>query len=362
MGVAAALTCAALSVLFGCQSASKTVAVPPTTSVTPSGSTGGLGTPSDSTNPGGTTTAPDPVAGTSPTNGTPTDPTTPSQPNPTTPTTPTASASGPITLRLSIDKGSKMTYKTESESSQKMGSQNGKMPEPKPVKSTSETTVDVVDVSGGKSKVEISVSKMKLSGGMDNEAAKKAMEKMAQDSEGVKVSVLFDSLAQPSNLQYLKGSKAQAASAGIETDTGFFGISYPEKPVKPGDTWTHKFDFKEAIGAMGPTKGTTWKDTDVTTVFTLRSIDQAAGTAVIGIEAKGSPSMKLSTAGIPKDKASPDMPKEIAMNFSVAGSGSAIVDLKTGAPREINYQMNVEFKSPMGVMGQSTKASLKRIN
>lgn len=320
----------------------------------------------------------DPSAGTggsaavTPTTATPTDPgtapvtsTSTTAPNPTASTPPTAASGGPIRLRLAVSKGSEIKYQSESESTQKFGgAAAGKMPEPKPMKATSQTSVKVVDVTGGKSKVEISVSGMKLSGGPDGEEAKKMMTKMAQDSEGVKVSVLFDNLAQPSNLQYLKGTKAQASQAGIDTDSGFFGISYPEKAVKPGDTWSHTFDFKSAIGAMGPMKGTTWKDSDITTVFTLKSVDSGAGTAVIAISAKGSPAMTMSTAGMPQPKGATkaDMPKEIVMNFNVSGTGSCLVDLKTGTPKEISYEMSVEFKSPMGVVGQKTKASLRRIN
>lgn len=355
----------ALAILAGCQKTNQTVAIPPSNPAGQPGTTGSLGdgqTPRQS--PG--MTPPTPGGSIDPASGAPGQVTPGASTSTTLPTEPPSStpgATGPFTLQLVINKGEEMKYQSDSEAMQELpNAGDNKMPKMTPMKSSSQTIVKVVDVTGGKAKVELAVSNLKLTGGMDNPEAKKMMEKAARDSEGVKVSVSFDSQGQPSNMQYVKGSKAQAMSAGIDTDTGFFGISYPKKPVQIGDTWTHTFDFKSAAGPLGSMGNAKWKDSDITTVFTLKSVDTNAGTAVIGISAKGAPSMSMSAPSKPDPKSSAPAPQGMTINFDVVGGGFATVDLKSGTPREINYEMNVKFKSPMGTIGQKTKATLKRVS
>ena len=347
--------------MTGCNPKSTTAAEPPKDSKAGGGLVNQTD-PSGGGDAGGIAKTPgDPASG-QPGQSTPTD----SNPSPsaTDPVSSTPDAKGPFTLRLALTKGEEMKFLSESEASQDMPNQgDAKMPKLSPMKSSSQTLVKVLDVNSGKSKVELTVSNLKLSGGMDNPEAKKMMEKAAKDSEGVKVSVSFDNLGQPSGMQYVKGTKAQAMSAGIDTDTGFFGITYPDKPVTLGDTWSHKFDFKSAAGPMGGMGSAKWKDSDITTIFTLKSVDTNAGIAIIGISAKGSPSMSMAAPmGNPKGDQGSKEPRTISLNFDVNGSGTATVDLKTGAPKSINYEMNVKFQSPMGNIGQKTRASLKRTN
>lgn len=323
--------------------------------------TPGTETGTNSTAEGGATQAPDPTAETktpdSPAVAPPTD--TNTNTTDSAPTQP--SANGPVTLRFSLDKGQELKYKSTSLSESKFASSAAKMPEMKPVTTTSDTTVKVLDKSGDKAKVEMTVTSMSLTGGMANAEAQKAMQKMAKDTAGVKVSAFFDSFGKPSDLKYEKGDRMQAVAAGIDSDTGFFGISYPDKAVNPGDTWTHEFDFKNAIGAFGPMKDASWSNSMIVTTFTLKSIDQASGTAVIGISANGSPSMSMKTGAPPKGAEKAKIPSEMKMNFKVSGSGTATVDLKSGLPKEINYEMSTMFDSPMGGnMTQKVKATLKR--
>lgn len=352
---------AALALLAGCQPKSSVMAEPAKrtgsggVTVAPSTQTGAnpteTGGAAQSPTPDAETKAPGspPVAPPTDTNTTPTD-TAPVQP----------SSGGPVTLRFSLDKGQELKYKSTSLSESQFAT-GTKMPEMKPVTTTSDTTVKVLDKSGDKAKVEMTVTNMSLTGGMANAEAQKAMQKMAKESAGVKVSAFFDSMGKPSDLKYEKGDRMQAVAAGIDSDTGFFGISYPSKAVNAGDTWTHEFDFKNAIGAFGPMKDANWSNSMIVTTFTLKSVDAAAGTAVIGISANGSPSMSMKMGTPPKGAEKAKLPSEMKMNFKVSGTGTATVELKNGLPKEISYEMSTVFDSPMGgTMTQKVKATLKR--
>lgn len=277
----------------------------------------------------------------------------PSNPNP-------ASGGGAVTLRLTMNKGAEMKYQSTSETkSPMMGGMGGG--EAKPLVTSTDTVVKVIDVNNGKSKVEMTVAKINMKGGNTAEDNKQ-LQKAATDAQGVKVSAFFDSMGKPSDLKYLKGTRMQAMAAGIDSDTGFFGLTYPENAVKPGDKWTHKFDFKDAIGAYGPMSNANWKDSMITTVFTLQSVDVAKGIAVISISSSGNPSMSMKMPDFGKSDKGANMPKEMKMNFKINGSGTAFVNIKTGIPNEIKYEMNQSFSNPMGGkdMTQSTKASLKK--
>src|SRR5262249_3487731 len=151
-----------------------------------------------------------------------------------------------------------------------------------------------------KAKIEIAVQKNSLGGGPSDEKTKESMAKMAAQAQGVKVTAMFDEQGTPSDVKYsgaASGSqpmlKAQASNAGIDMDTGFFGISYPKNAVKPGDTWTHSFDFSDSIPKMPMMGKAKWSNQIVTTKFTLKSVDNATGTAYIAIKIDASPSMNV---------------------------------------------------------------------
>lgn len=358
----ASLIVASLAVLAGCQPKSSVYAEPSkrigqgtTKEETPGSDNTGTSTPGSDSTTAPSTGAP---SVTEPTSA----PTTATETAPADNNVPSTDSAGPVTLRIVLDKGQELKYKSTSQSESKFAGGTGKMPEMKPVTTTSETSVKVVDKTGDKAKVEMTVTNMSLTGGMAGDEAQKAMQKMAKETAGVKVSALFDAQGQPTNLKYEKGDRMQAVAAGIDSNTGFFGISYPEKAVNPGDTWTHDFDFKDAIGAFGPMKDATWANSMIVTKFTLKSVDRTAGVAIIAINASGTPSMTMKMNGFaPKGADKAKVPSDMKMSFKVNGSGTATVDLKTGLPKEVTYEMSTTFDSPMGGnMTQKVKANLKR--
>lgn len=281
------------------------------------------------------------------------------------PVTPAGTASGstPLTLRFAFAKGSEMKYLSTSESTTTMSGGNAKMPAMKPVSTSANTVVKVVDVTGGNAKVELSVANMDIKGGMTDPNAQKQMQKMTKDMVGMKVIATFDAMGNPSNQKYEKGDKMQAMAVGVDSSTGFLGLTYPEKALNLGDTWSHSVDYKSVFGAMGQMASAKWTSSNVTTKFTLKSIDTTKGTAVIGIAASGNPSFSMKLGEIAKGaEKDAKMPAEMKMSFKISGSGTATVDLKTGLPTEINYEISTEFSNPMagGSMVKKDKAMLKR--
>ncbi|MBS1721579.1 MAG: hypothetical protein JSS66_01085 [Armatimonadetes bacterium] len=356
----------ALSVLFcgiGCQPTSNIGAAPSSevtkgTGSTPVAPTPGSEPAASTATPGTSPTTPSPAAGSE------TKPLT--APAPTGETTKAGGGPGAgdaVSLRFAMAKGSEYKFLNSTSASQEAGGGSKPATPPKPLETVSNTVVKVTDVSGGKAKVEMTVSKMQISGGAADAKTKEALNKASKDSEGVKVAASFDQFGKPSDISYIKGTREQAMLAGIDSNTGFFGISYPENAVKVGDSWSHTYDFKDLIGAMGSMPGANWKDSSVKTEFTLKSVDTAAGIAVLTITSAGSPSVtiKMPSGGATKTS-KPEAPKEVSLNFSVAGSGTATIELKTGVPKLVEYAMTTEFKTPMGAGKQSVKASLKRSN
>ena len=366
LGPAAGLTIVALAVLSGCQPKGSAVTRSGSSSEqTPVSSEQGSGSSTDvqPTGTGPTPSSSETPTGASPTPGTAT--TTPGAGDTPVTNTPTANSStGPVTLRFAFAKGAQMKYKSVSESTTSMSGSDAKMPAMKPMTTSSDTMVKVVDNTGGKAKIELSVGSMDMKGGMTDPNAQKQMQKMAQDVTGLKVSASFDAMGNPSNQQFIKGDKMQAMAVGIDSSTGFLGITYPEKAVNPGDTWTHDVDYKSVIGAMGPMANATWTNSKVTTKFTLKSIDTTKGIAIVLISASGSPSVSMKLGDTPKggDKAG-KMPSEMKMTFKINGSGTATIDLKTGLPSEIVYENSTEFSNPMGggTMTKKDKATLKKV-
>ncbi|MBS1714969.1 MAG: hypothetical protein JST30_11605 [Armatimonadetes bacterium] len=265
-------------------------------------------------------------------------------------------ASGPVKLQYAFSKGESYKYKTTVETT--MDGFGGKVGTGKPITSTTESGVKVLDKSGEKAKIEITVAKNSVNAGSVDDKTKQAMDKMAGQNVGVKVTALFDPTGKPSEVKYSGGSKAQASQAGIDMDTGFFGISYPGKEVKPGDTWTHTFDFRDSMGQMPQMSGAKWSNQMVTTTFTLKSIDPS-GKATISISIDANPSMSMKV-DMPNKDGKGTTPNEVSMKFKVTASGIAVVDTKSGLPQDVNIDVSTKFEMPMGSGSQKNKVSIKK--
>ena len=223
----------------------------------------------------------------------------------------------------------------------------------------------MLDSVGGKSKIEMTVSGLNMGGGSDVPGAQKSIQKMAKDSEGSKITQMFDTTGKPTGPKDPKAKSMQASLAGLNVDTGFFGLTYPDKPVSPGETWTHTIDYRNVLNGFPQMGSVTWTNPNVVTTFTLRSVDKSAGTAVIGISSKGNPVINMKMPGrppAPNGKASGAAPQDFKMSMMVNGTGTATVDLATGIPKEIVFETATEFTNPMGGgnMSQKTKGTVKR--
>ena len=359
-----ALILVALGVLSGCsQDQGVAVKIPEGTSSSKSGdlTSSGVKTIEGATMGGSTETkttdSPAPPSGTADTPAT-------SSPDPAggTPGTTTAggtgtAVAGPVRLQYAFNKGDQYKYKTTVETT--MDGFGGKAGGSKPITSTTESGVKVIDKSGEKAKIEIAVAKNSVDAGQLDEKTKQAMDKMAGQNVGVKVTALFDPMGQPTEIKYTGGSKAQASQAGIDMDTGFFGISYPDKELKPGDTWTHTFDFRDSMGQMPQMSGAKWTNQVVTTKFTLKSVDTASGTAAITIAIDATPSMSMKV-DLPNKDGKGSTPNEMKMKFHVVASGTARVDMKTGLPQDVNIDVSTKFEMPMGSGTQKNKVQIKK--
>lgn len=307
------------------------------------GTTGASPTPSD---PGSSSPSVDPPSGDTPVGNT--DPPVVSDPGP-----PVAGA--PVSLRLNLTKGLEVKYKsTETLSMQMPGAPD----QGKPMEKTVDLVAKVTDVANGSAKIEFTSN---FKGSMDP----------SKKDGSAKVSVMFNPLGKPSNLKYLTGTRRDAQSAGIDADTGFLNVSYPENPVKPGDKWSHTFDAKDNIQAMMPMPGATIANSVMTTNFTLKSVDLANGTAVLAVTSTGAPQISMKMPDMSKmpdsvknDPKVKNMPKSMTISIKVNGTGTIIVDVKTGLPQQIDFDMTQVISNPMGGgnMTQKMKATTKKVS
>ncbi len=263
-----------------------------------------------------------------------------------------------MSLRFAFDKGAAMTYASDiSQEASMPGSKGGSMQS----KMATVTDIKVLDVTSGKANIQLTSSKITVSGG--DGQVQKAEAEMAKKAEGTVATMTIDPFGKPSNLKYTKGDKGTGKIAGFDFDTGFFSISYPDKKLKPGDTWTHSLDFKDVIGAMMPMTGATWKNSNLTTTFTLQSIQPSAGTATISMSLSGNPSMsmKMPDLGSKSGQKMPtDAPKEMKVSFIVKGSGTATVEIRTGLPKLITFQNTTDIDYGMGKTTQKQSVTVKR--
>jgi len=356
-----ALVLIALGALSGCnQDKGVAVKIPENTGAPKSGDLTGSGAGTPGTGETTGTTPENKAPGTPPTAGTADTPASTSpDPAGTAPGTgtSTSTSTGPVKLQYAFNKGESYKYKTTVETT--MDGFGGKVGTGKPITSTTESGVKVLDKSGEKAKVEITVAKNSVNAGSVDDKTKQAMDKMAGQNVGVKVTAMFDPTGKPSEVKYTGGSKAQASQAGIDMDTGFFGISYPGKDLKPGDTWTHTFDFRDSMGQMPQMNGAKWTNQIVTTTFTLKSIDSATGRATISIAIDASPSMSMKV-DMPNKDGKGTTPNEVNMKFKVTASGLAVVDVKSGLPQDVNIDVATKFEMPMGSGSQKNKVSIKK--
>lgn len=136
-------------------------------------------------------------------------------------------------------------------------------------------------------------------------------------------------------------SGASVASAS-QMMNGMSGVTFPEHPVKVGDTWKVDLDFSKMAGAM-PMSGMTMTGK---IPFTMKLAKATATTATITISISGSASVSAQGQTIP---------------FKITGGGTADFDRATGLTKSMTMTMNNKISMGAQSMTQQIVQTMKRL-
>ncbi|MCW5935792.1 MAG: hypothetical protein KIT11_00605 [Fimbriimonadaceae bacterium] len=315
---------------------------------------------SEPTATGTTTTTPPPTDPSTPTSNQVARPDTVSKVTdaPVAPSTPVST--GGVTLKLVMESGKEISFRSNSESTQKFKGDEKNMPKPTTSKSETDLKLKVLEVKDGKTKVEMMIAKVKSDAG--DAAMQAQVDQATKKMEGASVVSTYDARGNALNQEVTKGSMSDIVAAGLSSNTGFFGLTYPESAVKAGDTWSGVMNFPKMLQAMMPMQGATFEKGDVPIKFTLNSYDSAKGTANITFKLSGRPVMIMKMPAM-KDKEGKTISeaREMRTTFVIDTTGNATVDAKSGIPSKIDYQGQIDVQGLMGMsLTQTIKSTLVR--
>jgi hypothetical protein len=226
---------------------------------------------------------------------------------------------------------------------------------------SADANVKITKVEGGVASVEFKTANVKVNG-PSNEPGAQMLQNMAKASEGRTVTLKYRPNGRLADEKPSVNMMQMADS--MANFFGFMGLTFPDGPTKVGDTWSSEVDMAKLTAGSG-SSGMTWSNAKLPASYTLRSIDRAAGTAVIEFTIKGSPVMTIKMPE-PRDeggkaKTPPDMPREMKMSMNFQVTGKSVVELATGLPRESTSTSTVTTSSPMmGKMKQNLTTTTKR--
>lgn len=277
------------------------------------------------------------------------------------PTPPPVVADNGVELRFAFSANDtyKFSSRTETQSS-------GNGPDGKPVSSKFATSqnlnVKVLSVKDGKAELETKADAFKVEGDAKDQQAQMIKGMMAQQKEVVTKAV-YDSLGKPAGENPDLSDPMRSMVNGVGAAIGVFGINYPGKAVKIGDSWSSEFDLGKLLQArIPPGVNTSVQNGKVPTTYTLKSVDPGKGVAVIEVSMKASPKMQIV---FPEQKGADGKTVKMPpmnMALEISSKGSVTVDLKTGLPISMTTESTSATTGTQMMDGkQTSKTTLKRV-
>jgi hypothetical protein len=286
------------------------------------------------------------------------------------PVSPEPADSSAVLLALALKEGDTFRFvnttsgTTESTGPASMNSRSKEAPKPRTsqLDMSSESTVKVTAVEGGVASINLKTGNVRVNAEANDPAAQ-MVQNMAKAAEGREVTLKYRRNGRMADERASVNMMQMSDSLG--NFFGFMGLTYPDDPVRVGDSWKSELDLAK-LAAGGSASGMTWSDARLPAQYTLRSIDRKAGTATIEFSIQGSPVMTLRMPDPPKDadgkpKTVQNPPRELKMTMSFQVTGRTVVDIATGLPRESKSTSQVTTSSPMmGTMKQRLTTTTKR--
>lgn len=261
---------------------------------------------------------------------------------------------GAATLKFALNKGITHKYAMNINQSVTMSGRmpgGGSTPEPMSSKIAVSQTVKVTEGSGNSGTVAITAGKPQMT------VNGKAQE--GGGPEGGTTTLKVDSRG---NVSGERGGMA-GAFGGLES-IGLMGLIYPSKAVRIGESWSSTVDMSKLNTPLGGMPGeTTWKNSGLKATYTLKSINEGAGTADISFRYAGAPKItfKLPNMGNRGGGGGGQMPREMSIDLKLNTTGTIRVSLKDGFPISVNAKGGVETGGIMGMgQKQSVTVSMKR--
>lgn len=185
----------------------------------------------------------------------------------------------------------------------------------------------------------------------DADVMVKNMIKGLNEIKGKKVTMSYD------NRGRIVGGLDKAAQAGLQdlaTAIGFQSLSFPEKPVKVGDTWESKVDLASALKGINPMFGAANKGVEPMPV-TTKFVSVEGNIGVFNVKISGAPKLRTDSAA-----------SAVSMSFKMDINSTVRVDLKTGLMQ--SSQGTASTKVNMGggpagniSFGQTIKMNSRRV-
>lgn len=250
-----------------------------------------------------------------------------------------------VTLRFKPPVGTTRSYVTTTSMVQNVPG----MPAPMTMSQTMPMTYRVVSRSGGLTTIQTKTGQVKVTvpAGSPMAAQKAQIERMASGMTSTMTVDEFGTLKSMGATGAPGASLANGIGAGMAS--GAQGISYPNKPLKVGDTWTGSLDMGKSMSKTVP-MGMTAKG-KIPIVYRLLGIEKQGGKTLarISMTMNGSTSMAMGAAG-----AGAGGGKSMSMTMRMASQGTMVVDAATG----LLQSMSTKMSNDMAIMGQNMRQNI----
>ena len=272
-------------------------------------------------------------------------PTAPPAPGTTAPTYTDKPVSAPkpdgqvYTLRYNIPAGTTANYKQDI--SMSINSPLSGPGKPMEISSTTDQTLKILKASPKDFTVRTDVTNVQVQG----DRSQPGMSQLAQGIQATKGTTYNATFSKVGKVTSGGGkdkfSGRDIASMAYGFGTGFQGLTFPEKPVKLGDTWTSELDFNEVVGSLGQGMGGVASMDKLPVTTKLLAVTTQGGRKFADLEIVMSGKPKLNAKGGQSGGG-------FKMDMSIQGRHLVRIDLATGLAESIEGTTESSVSMSMG--------------
>jgi hypothetical protein len=178
---------------------------------------------------------------------------------------------------------------------------------------------------------------------------------LEQNARAFRYEAVFDDRGHPEGAKAVEDGETPRGQGLAWMTVGFFGVEYPEEPVRVGQEWTREVDLSKVMEGLDVNMIEPSGHTSLPITFRVSRIDQREGQTVVVVETSMKGTIELELRQSPGNEARPKV------TLATDISGTIEIDGTDGVPLSSSVQGRNTLRVADTEVQQSMRTSMHRI-